>query len=340
MKIVVENHRMGLGGDVALGDVLRLYLGRKSDILSPAWLRASKTRRDLFEAAWGAGKLVDDITESDIDDFTRLRRRGVLGANPVKDGTIEADLRWLNTVFRWARGHKINRRPLIAGNPLDGIKRPKEQKENIRRPASTHERYLATLEKADEVDPRQRLRCMLVLARYTGHRLSAIRQLRVSDILRTRKHVEAAIAALGEDLGWVDQYPNGGIRWRGQFDKVGVTTITPIPQAARDQLIAYVDGSARVGEAWLFPSPVDDTKPVRKELASDWLARAEKLAELPKISGGLWHPYRRLWANERKHLPTQDVAFGGGWHDTSALTTIYQRADAEGVRRVVDLEAS
>ena len=32
----------------------------------------------------------------------------------------------------------------------------------------------------------------------------------------------------------------------------------------------------------LFPSPKDRTKPIRYELAGDWLTRAEKLAGAPK----------------------------------------------------------
>ena len=46
---------------------------------------------------------------------------------------------------------------------------------------------------------------------------------------------------------------------------------------------------------------------------------AARSAELPKLRGGVWHPYRRLWATERKHLPDLDVAAAGGWRDTRAL---------------------
>ena len=30
---------------------------------------------------------------------------------------------------------------------------------------------------------------------------------------------------------------------------------------------------------------------------------AKEKAGLPKLEGGLWHPYRRKWATERKYLP-------------------------------------
>ena len=71
-------------------------------------------------------------------------------------------------------------------------------------------------------------------------------------------------------------------------------------------------------------------------LASRWLLRAEKLAELPKLAAGRWHPYRRLWATERKALPDADVAAAGGWRDTRALRMSYQQADPVTVLQVVE----
>jgi hypothetical protein len=48
----------------------------------------------------------------------------------------------------------------------------------------------------------------------------------------------------------------------------------------------------------------------------------------PPMSG-LWHPYRRKWATERKHLSITDVAEAGGWKDTVTLLTCYARPDNE-----------
>jgi hypothetical protein len=79
-------------------------------------------------------------------------------------------------------------------------------------------------------------------------------------------------------------------------------------------------------------------KAMRRDVAARWLLRAEHRAGLPKLRGGVFHPYRRLWAIERKHLPAHDVATAGGWADTEALTRIYQAADAAGVARAVNLE--
>jgi hypothetical protein len=88
-------------------------------------------------------------------------------------------------------------------------------------------------------------------------------------------------------------------------------------------------------EALFFPAPNDATKPVSVQVASDWLRRAEKLAELEPLPRGAWHPFRRKWATERKHLSPKDVAAVGGWTDVTTLQKVYQVADAETMEAVV-----
>ena len=73
-----------------------------------------------------------------------------------------------------------------------------------------------------------------------------------------------------------------------------------------------------------------------RHLAAKWLRRAEKLAGLPKLGGGQFHPYRRLWATERKHIPIQDVAEAGGWKSIDTVQQLYQQSDAAGIRRAID----
>jgi hypothetical protein len=64
-----------------------------------------------------------------------------------------------------------------------------------------------------------------------------------------------------------------------------------------------------------------------RHLFDKWLTEAEKRAKQEKLQGGLWHPYRRKWATERKHHPLKDVAAAGGWTDTETLLNCYQQAD-------------
>ena len=343
--VVLEKMRNGqteTGKPVTLGQVFRAYFEHEAPSLTAKWRQASDTRRELFEAAWGAGKAVRDIGQGDVKQFAQSRRVGTLRpsqsrVNTVREGTIESDLRWLSVCFRWAMGFRVNGRPLVQANPLAVLKRPKPK--NVRRPVASHERYVETLKKADAVDPAGRLACMLALARYTGHREGAICQLQVNDFLRTKEEVRAALGALGFDERQADYYPHGGLRWRAAADKMGNDSVTPLAPDARSALDAYLAQSPRLGKAPLFPASTDPSRPIRADSASHWLMKAEKLAGLPSLSGGRWHPYRRLWATERRHLPAQDVAAAGGWTDTQALTTIYQHATPDKILEVVEVRA-
>ena len=177
---------------------------------------------------------------------------------------------------------------------------------------------------------------MLALARYTGRRESAICHLRASDILRDSAALRRALADQGMDESQADHWQHGAIRWRATSDKQGFETLAPLSERARQELDRYLVENPRVGDAWLFPSPGDDSKPFRRDVAARWLIKAEVLAELPKLRGGVWHPYRRLWATERKHLPDLDVAAAGGWRDTRALKLSYQQADPATMKSVVE----
>ena len=78
-------------------------------------------------------------------------------------------------------------------------------------------------------------------------------------------------------------------------------------------------------------SLMDLFRPKWRHSASRWLTRAEKLAGLPKLSGGLWHCYRRAFATELRSAPVQDVAELGGLRSIATVQEIYQQAEASGV---------
>lgn len=163
---------------------------------------------------------------------------------------------------------------------------------------------------------------LLDLAYSTGRRISAICELRVADVRP-------------------DVQPHGALVWRMQSDKEeqeSVVQINALARAALDRIaVDRVMGTrSRWPESpWLFPSPRNPSRPVSKDLASDWLERAEALAGLPKLDGTLWHGYRRGWATARKHLPIADVAAVGGWKTLEVLSESYQQADDDTSLRVV-----
>ena len=300
----------------------------------------AEMRLGLFEEAWGTNLRVDDIGQTQVDRFAHLRLAGKLtpdhsrGRKEVRAGTVDGDFRWLSSVFNWGRKHRVDGKRLLPVNPLHDVEWTKEK--NVRRPIASHDRFVKTLEQADAIDPHGRLRCILTLARHTGHRENAICQLRADDYLRTKADVRTALSELGLDERSAEQFDQGGIRWRAEADKQGRYSVTPIRKDVRDALDQYLRENPRVGDVPLFPSPQDETRPIRRDLVATWLLKAEKLAKLPKIGGGQFHPYRRLWATERKHIPIQDVAEAGGWKSIETVQQLYQQSDAEGVRRAID----
>jgi integrase len=160
------------------------------------------------------------------------------------------------------------------------------------------------------------LPCVLALARHTGRRIGAICALRLRDLR----------------LAPTDVAPWGAIVWPADTDKRGREWEAPLNRPARDALDAWL-AHDDAGDDHLFPHPDDNARPIDKDVASGWLRRAESLARLPKLDRGVWHPYRRLWASERRHLSPIDVAAAGGWGDTRTLERTYQHADARGVLR-------
>ena len=61
----------------------------------------------------------------------------------------------------------------------------------------------------------------------------------------------------------------------------------------------------------------------------DLLVRAEELAGLPKLAGGRWHPYRRLFATELAHVPAKTAAMLGGWRNPATMQNLYQQPTGE-----------
>lgn len=216
-------------------------------------------------------------------------------------------------------------------NPLHDCKWPREKSENIRRPPATQDRYVRTLAECDVIDPSGRFRVALTLARYTARRIDAILHLRASDVLLKKRQIRAALAEAGQDEGLAEKMKHGAIRWRRQYDKQRIERITPIAQVVKDELEAYLERHARIGDAFLLPAADDPDLALPRSTATKWLEQAERVADLPKLRGGLWHSYRRLWATERKHLPDVDVAEAGGWTGTKAMKLAYQGPTASGV---------
>lgn len=114
--------------------------------------------------------------------------------------------------------------------------------------------------------------------------------------------------------------------WGAETDQQKLLHVTAIGPETRQEIDRYLRKSPRLGDASLFPAEENHQEAIRRDVAARWLLKAKKLAKLPKINGGVFHPYRRLWATERQHMSDVAVAAAGGWSDTEALRASYQQA--------------
>lgn len=292
---------------------------------------------EMWTRHLGANTEVRKLGPREWETFSRLRASGALDARghvvvrledrkPVGARVVAKDLKLLRAACRRAT---IERTPsgafLLEVDPTRGLALPVEK--NPRRPIYDAARFDALMAVAERVTMRigwgkeahwvpSQTRTLLRLAGDTGRRISAILALRWSD--------------WRADLG---KY--GRLRWRVEEDKVGREWWAPVTPEVREELERLQRERLMVGEALLFPAPNDVTRPVSVQIATDWLRRAERLAELEPLKGGAWHPFRRRWATERKHLSPKDVAAVGGWVDTTTLQKCYQAADEDTMEAVV-----
>ena len=137
-------------------------------------------------------------------------------------------------------------------------------------------------------------------------------------------------------LRWDDfNFEKRIISWRAELDKKRRPWLVPMPREAEVALLEFRAKHPAIGSALVFPMKSDPTKPVTRHLASDWLKRAYRYAGLERSKGGLWHPFRRKWATDRKEYPVKDVAAAGGWEDLPTAL-MYTQPDEATMRQVMD----
>ncbi len=334
---------------LTLGQLFVAYFNKKGQTLSPTGKKAAESRSMLFLAAWKDSLPVAQIDQTSVDAYcTKRRRREVAppvamkmieaekSLSPLRDGALDSDFRWLSSVFNWATGVKLAAgKRLLDRNPLhDDVVWPREK--NLAQPVASEDRYVRTIEQVDAVDPSGRLRLILVLSYETGRRTArSIANLRASDVLLTTDRIADALANEGMEEGRANRMPFGAIRWRPETDKTERSNIEPVSREARAALDRYMARHARNGDAPLFPSPRTDGKPLDRGTLYKWLMKAERLAGLPKLKKGAWHPYRRLLATDSRGLPDKDIMQAAGWKSAKTLH-IYQKSDDAGVLAVFE----
>jgi len=283
--------------------------------------RDDEGRAAILLSFFGPNREVRTLSARDQAAYIEKRLRGGLTkrdgrpTRPVRTAAVKGDLDLLHMMLSWATTVRVeDGSRLMQEHPLAGVRRPHEK--NPRRPVATVERYQATRTAMQELcakaaDDLERTRWIkmelaLVLAEATGRRLGSIRQLRWEDV----------------------DFEHRRIRWRAEADKKRRESVVPVPQHLIDELRLFRRKLGAVA-GWVFAGERMPDQPMDRHLFDKWLTVAEKAAEVPKLEGGLWHPYRRKWATERKQHALKDVAAAGGWKDVETLLTCYQQPDEE-----------
>jgi integrase len=280
--------------------------------------------RRLFETCWGANAEVASLDRRDWDRFIQRRRSGdlrPLGSSrtggQVRDRVIEQHLRFLLAVCNWAETVRENGRPLLDRNPFKGFPIPMEI--NPSRPIVSDDEFTKFRDAAKILGPD--LELYLLLVHETGHRCSAVGRLHWTDVD-------------------VADPRRATIRWRPEHDKIGMDHTVPISEDAANALVSARRRAARIGDGWVFPSPTDPEKPVRRDLLLDWWLKLEGKAEVPHLRGRGWHSLRRKFATDLKHdTPLADLCYLGGWKDPQTVLRCYMKADEATMRAALQRRA-
>lgn len=274
----------------------------------------------IWRAVLPAHQAIDQLEEHVLRAFIKSRREGTLVVEGKKlranvERAVAMELEWLRRVVNLAiRNHKK-----IKSNPIGLIDIPENPRP--KRPSATWDRFEVIRPHCEGVGGQDIFGGFMDLVVGLGWRVTAIACLHVQDIDRRPQ----------------DGAPNGTILKRAEFDKMGIEDTVPIPDwlAPRIDELLQRRAALKVDSPWLFPRPKDPTRSWDKDYAKERQEVAERKAKLAPIDGGNFHPWRRMWANLRKHLPIVDVAYAGCW-DVQTLIAHYQQADDKTVFDVMN----
>lgn len=319
-------------GGLTLGKLWRLYSESAQFAKNKEHTKeGDRSRIRALLAGLGEGQLVARLDSERVTQYLLDRAQGNIAyerpaataaggvktqkAKPVGKRSQQADVRLLTTMINWALNTcGPDGRYLLDVKPMRGFKAPRETCPE--RPVATHERYEATMQAlyelaGDATDPKTRrlwlsIRFALMLVTFTGRRVGAVLKMRWSDVkVSDGKFMEHAL------------------RFRRENDKKD-----------KDRFIPFVDRLESIfkeakrelggdGDDLIFGQINDRTKALAADGLRKRLLEAEARANLPKLRRGLWHPYRRKWASERRHLPVKDVMEAGGWDDYQTFLNCY-----------------
>jgi hypothetical protein len=291
---------------------LPLYGGTRQAVIDRGCLA-------VWRAVLPPSEAVEDCEAHVLKDFIRRRQLGAIQPpgrvlRPCGPRTPALDLEWLRRAINLASGDGKR----IARNPVKLVEIPKTTRP--KQPDATWDRYLALRPHCEGVGSQDIFGGFMDLVVGLGWRVTAVACLHLKDVDRTAR----------------PDAPHGRILKRAEFDKQGYEQWVPISNWLAPRIDVLLTRRRAFGPGlWLFPSPKDTKRPWTPNYAKARLAVAERKAGLEPIDGGNFHPWRRMWATLRKHLPLKDVAYAGCW-DERTLLRHYQKSDSHTVLAVMN----
>jgi integrase len=302
--------------ELSLHALFDMYLREVTQDKSVAQQGHDRAASRLFERCWGVGARVADLDKTDWDQFIRQRRGGQLRPagrktkTGVRNRMIQRDLKFLMAVCNWAVTVRAGNRRLLDRNPFAGFTVPSEQ--SPRRPRITDEEYEALRTAAKELATEVGL--FLYLVHESGHRSKSVSLLRWGDLDLAKR----------------------SIIWRAEHDKLRRQHETPLTAEHVEQLLSVRRASGRIGDGWLFPSPLDADDPISRREIVRWWAQLEGRAGLPRVKGRGWHSLRRKFAEENDDLPAAQLMALGGWRSYKTIVETYQAPSVDKLRGALE----
>jgi integrase len=298
---------------LTLGKLFDIYEREVTPAKSPGSQAHDRRCSEMYLRFFGADRQPSTLSLRDWQRFICERRAGRVAPaksrfkGQIGEEIIRSDLAFLSAVLNFGTMAGDGKGgALLERNPVKGLPYPRNISPT--RPALSEEQYLAVRRESAKLSPSAEL--FVVLAHETGHRAGSIRQLRWSDINLAGRR----------------------IHWRGGTDKMGFDHWTPATDEAIAMLTRERNARLAIGDAYLFPSRKDASKPMDSNAAGFVWDRLAKLAELPTGQRLGWHALRRKFASELRNTNLRDLCDLGGWKKPETVLTCYVRPNEDAQR--------
>lgn len=308
-------------GPLTLGRMLDLYFREVVPTKKPDTQKQNDTDRRMFLAYFGRDAVVERIgpdgrPQTEIgrvryNEFIKARKEGTIpGFAPAKGQTIKNDIRFLRAVMRWAKLERDDGSVLLVRNPWEGFPVPAGDKPV--RQEMTPELHRVLVDNAVN----WRMAVVLDLCRETRRRMNSVRQLALADI----------------DLS------GGLVRWRGEFDKVGKTRVTPLSTRAIETIrraLAHRREDGLQDSPWLLPAEDDPAKAVPRSRLDNFMRRTkrEQGINIPRLG---YHGEKRAGIRDPKFRsldPAVQEELAGTTWDT--MRRVYDFVDVSTLKAAV-----